>query len=108
MRPTRAIFIIKVELFHKVALILISSPLVAQDETVYRSLTELNRLIRSKQISPVELATHFIERAERIDPQLFAFVTFTKDLAIEQAREAERRAMRGKLRSPIDGIPWGV
>jgi Asp-tRNA(Asn)/Glu-tRNA(Gln) amidotransferase A subunit family amidase len=80
---------------------------VARD-LVYRPVADLSRLIRGRQISPVELTKSYLERARALDGQLFAFVTFTEDLAIEQARDAERRAMKGKLRSPLDGIPWGV
>jgi aspartyl-tRNA(Asn)/glutamyl-tRNA(Gln) amidotransferase subunit A len=75
---------------------------------VYRPVAELSRLIRGRQISPVELTKSYLERARALDGQLFAFVTFTENLAMEQARDAERRAMKGKLRSPLDGIPWGV
>src|SRR6185436_4892745 len=46
--------------------------------------------------------------AKKHDPQLFAFVTFTEDLAMAQARIAEREALKGKFRSPLHGIPWGV
>src|SRR5947209_9310865 len=98
------------ELFHKLRFILITSPLVTRktEDSSYRSITELSRLIRTKQVSPVELTRSYIERAQTLDPQLLAFVTFTEDLAMDQARAAERRAMKGKLRSPVDGIPWGV
>jgi len=80
---------------------------VAHD-LVYRPVAELSRLIRGRHISPVELTKSYLERAQALDGQLFAFVTFTENLAMEQARDAERRAMKGKLRSPLDGIPWGV
>jgi Asp-tRNA(Asn)/Glu-tRNA(Gln) amidotransferase A subunit family amidase len=80
---------------------------VAHD-LLYRPAAELSRLIRTRQLSPVELTKSYLERARALDGQLFAFVTFTEDLAMEQARDAERRAMKGKLRSPLDGIPWGV
>src|SRR5436190_5041378 len=75
---------------------------------LYRPVCELARMIRAKQISPVELTTEYIERAKELDPQLLAFVTFTEDLAMAQARAAERDALRGRLRSPLHGIPWGV
>jgi len=80
---------------------------VIQD-LLYRPISELAQLIRAKQISPVELTRQYIERAKQLDPQLFAFVTFTEDLAMAQARAAESEAMKGKLRSVLQGIPWGV
>src|SRR5438067_379529 len=75
---------------------------------LYRPVSELARLIRAKQISPVELTSQYIERARKLDPQLYAFVTLTEDLAMTQARGAEREAMRGRFRGPLHGIPWGV
>jgi Asp-tRNA(Asn)/Glu-tRNA(Gln) amidotransferase A subunit family amidase len=107
MKPIRTTSIIQVELFHTLAFILITLPIVAS-HIPYRSITELGRLIRTKQVSPVELARNHIERSRSVDPQLLAFVLFTEDLAMEQARAAEHRMMKGKLRSPLDGIPWGV
>jgi aspartyl-tRNA(Asn)/glutamyl-tRNA(Gln) amidotransferase subunit A len=80
---------------------------VASDLT-YRPISELSRLIRARQLSPVELTTQYIERARKVDPQLLAFVTLTADLALAQARVAERDAMNGKFRSPLHGIPWGA
>src|SRR5438067_533789 len=65
-------------------------------------------MIRAKQVSPVELTAEYIKRAQKLDPQLFAFVTFTEDLAMAQARTAESEAMKGRVRSPLHGIPWGV
>ena len=107
MQPISTFSITQAKLFHKLPFILITSPLV-NGEALYQSITELSRLIRTKQVSPVELARSYIERAQTLDSQLFAFVTFTEELAMDQARGAERRAMKGKLRSPVDGIPWGV
>jgi amidase len=78
------------------------------DDLPYRSVAELSYLIHTKRVSPVELARMHLERAQKLDPHLFAFVTFTEDLAMEQARAAERSATKGKLRSRVDGIPWGV
>lgn len=77
-------------------------------DTLYRPVSELVRMIRAKQVSPVELTIHYIERAGKLDPQLLAFVTFTEDFALSQARAAERDVMRGKLRGPLHGIPWGA
>jgi len=64
-------------------------------------------MIRARQISPVELTAEYFKRAEKLDPQLFAFVTFSEDLAMAQARAAEREVMKGKFRGPLHGIPWG-
>ena len=76
--------------------------------TLYKSLAELRRLLRARHVSPVELTREYIQRAKRLDPQLFAVVTFTEDLAMSQARTAEAEIMKGKFRGPLHGIPWGA
>src|SRR5919199_1870526 len=70
--------------------------------------TELGRLIRSRELSPVELTDAVLERLERLNPTLKAFLTVTADLAREQARAAEERAWRGELIGPLDGIPYSL
>ncbi|PYR97143.1 MAG: hypothetical protein DMG12_24750 [Acidobacteria bacterium] len=75
---------------------------------LYKSVAELNRMLRAKHVSPVELTREYIKRAERLDPQLFAVVTFTEELAMSQARAAEAEIMKGKIRGRLHGIPWGA
>ena len=69
---------------------------------------ELGRLIRSRELSPVEIAETVLARVERLNPVLNAFLTPTPELALEQARAAEKRAMAGTLLGPIDGIPVSI
>ena len=61
---------------------------------------ELGRMIRARDVSPVEIAEAVLARIERLNPTLNAFLTVTSDLALDQARAAEARAMRGELRGP--------
>ncbi len=46
--------------------------------------------IRRRELSPVELTEHYLRRTERLDAELGAFITVTPELALEQARAAER------------------
>ncbi|QVQ51909.1 amidase [Spiractinospora alimapuensis] len=55
---------------------------------------ELAGEVRAKTLSPVDITEHFLNRIDRIDDHLGAFITVTKDLALEQARNAEARVMR--------------
>lgn len=67
--------------------------------------------IRSGELSPVEIATHYLERIERLNERTGAFYTVTSDLALEQARAAERRAAEsrrdggGAELPPLTGVP---
>jgi Asp-tRNA(Asn)/Glu-tRNA(Gln) amidotransferase A subunit family amidase len=74
----------------------------------YTSALDLGTMIRAREISPVEIATAVLERIERLNPTLNAFLTVTPDLALEHARAAEARALRGDLLGPIDGIPVSI
>ena len=78
------------------------------EDILFKSIGELGAMIRAREISPVELTRAYIERAKKLEPQLFAVVTFTEDLAMEQARAAEAEIMNGDYRGPLHGIPWGV
>ncbi len=74
----------------------------------YKSITELSELIRQKQVSPLELVTECLERIERLQPQLNAFITVTADQALQEARIAEREIQNGGWKGPLHGIPVGV
>jgi Asp-tRNA(Asn)/Glu-tRNA(Gln) amidotransferase A subunit family amidase len=81
---------------------------VEATELCFTPATELGRLIRSRALSPVELAEAVLARIARLNPKLNAYLTVTADLARAQARAAEERARRGELRGPLDGIPYSV
>ncbi|HET6669966.1 MAG TPA: amidase [Pyrinomonadaceae bacterium] len=69
------------------------------------SIREAGDLVRRKEISPVELTTACLQRIERLNPALNAFITVTAELAMAQAREAEAEVRRGRWRGPLHGIP---
>jgi len=72
------------------------------------SLTEAATLLREKQVSPVELTCACLERIERLDPTLRAFITVTADDALAQARAAETEIARGGWRGPLHGMPLAL
>ncbi|MFO0189430.1 MAG: amidase, partial [Alphaproteobacteria bacterium] len=63
------------------------------------------RDIAAKRISPVELMKDHLARSEKLNPALHAFIRFTPEIALEQARAAEARQAAGALHGPLDGIP---
>ena len=69
---------------------------------------ELGELVRTRKVSPVELAETFLDHLETIGPQLNAVVTVTRERAIQQARRAEEEIASGAYRGPLHGIPYGV
>jgi Asp-tRNA(Asn)/Glu-tRNA(Gln) amidotransferase A subunit family amidase len=78
------------------------------EELAFGKLTELAELVRTKQVSPVELTKMYLARLKKYGPALLCVVTLTEDLALKQAEEAEREIRRGKYRGPLHGIPCGV
>ena len=64
--------------------------------------------IRTRELSPVELVNTCLERIERINPKLNAFITILAEQAREQARMAESEIKAGKWRGALHGIPVGI
>src|SRR5690606_28227755 len=72
------------------------------------SATDLLVLIRSKQLSPVELVRASLERAEQLQPDLNCFITLCAEQALEKAQEAEQAIMMGRPLGRLHGIPYTV
>ena len=69
------------------------------------TLSEAASLVRARKVSPVELTQACLRRIEKLGPALNAFITVTSELALEQARAAEREIAHGRYRWPLHGIP---
>ena len=72
------------------------------------SIGETSELLRKRELSPVDLTKHCLERIEKLNPVLNAFITVTVELALAQARAAEAEILRGHWRGPLHGIPLGL
>ncbi len=64
--------------------------------------------IRQGSLSPVELARETLDRISKLQSTLNAFITVTEELALEQARRAEREIREGRDRGPLHGIPFAA
>jgi Asp-tRNA(Asn)/Glu-tRNA(Gln) amidotransferase A subunit family amidase len=71
-------------------------------------LTALAALIRTRQVSSMELTRLYLDRLRKYDPVLHCVVTLTDDLALKQAEQADREIAAGHYRGPLHGIPWGA
>src|SRR4051794_34665810 len=74
----------------------------------YLPLTELVDNRRRRALSPVELLRACLDRIERHNGALNAIVTLDAAGAMNAAREAERRLMRGDDLGPLGGVPFAV
>ena len=70
----------------------------------YASIEELAPRIRSGELSPVELTQASLDRIERLEPQLNAFLEVFTEGALAQAREAEAEIRSGSYKGPLHGI----
>lgn len=69
------------------------------------SIEQAARLLRRKEVSPVQLVEAALARIERLNPVLNAFITVAADRARREARNAQREIARGKWKGPLHGIP---
>ena len=71
----------------------------------YLTIREVGERLRRREVSPVELTSAILDRAERLDGPLNAFITITREQALAQARLAEQAILAGHDLGPLHGIP---
>jgi Asp-tRNA(Asn)/Glu-tRNA(Gln) amidotransferase A subunit family amidase len=82
---------------------------MASDELCWLSATDLAAQIRRRKISPVEVVDAVLDRIERLNGHLNAYVTVTADEARRAARAAERALGRRRATvGPLHGVPFSV
>ncbi len=69
-----------------------------------KTIAELSRQLAAREVSAVELTRAFLERIERLDGTLNAFITVDAERSLEQARAADERIAAGRA-GPLTGIP---
>ena len=74
----------------------------------FQPVRELSELVRTRRVSSVELAEAFLDRLDRLGPQLNVMVTVTRESALREARRADEEIGRGEYRGPLHGIPYGA
>jgi aspartyl-tRNA(Asn)/glutamyl-tRNA(Gln) amidotransferase subunit A len=77
-------------------------------DLVWESLSELARLIASKEVSPVEVAQAHLDRIAATDGKLKAYLTVTAESALEGARAAEAAVMAGGSLGALHGVPLAL
>ncbi len=80
----------------------------SEEDIAFLTLGELGYLIKTKQLSPIELTEIYLKRLKEFGPKLFCVITLTEDLAREQAKRAHEEIQKGKYRGPLHGIPYGI
>jgi Asp-tRNA(Asn)/Glu-tRNA(Gln) amidotransferase A subunit family amidase len=78
------------------------------DDLAFLPITELAALIRTRRVSSLELTKLYLERLRHYDPEFHCVVSYTEELALRQAAQADREIAAGRYRGPLHGIPWGA
>ncbi|MBV9157078.1 MAG: amidase [Acidobacteriaceae bacterium] len=78
------------------------------EDILYLPIRELQAHLRKHSFSATELARSYLDRSRRIGSKLNAYVTITEELALEQARVADREILAGHHRGPLHGIPYAL
>lgn len=80
----------------------------SDEDLAFLPVTELAALLRTRQVTSLELTKLYLARLKQYDKLLHCVVTLTEDLAIEQAQRADREIATGRYRGSLHGIPWGA
>ena len=85
-----------------------ATSLPAKDEDIaFAPVAQLSRWIEKRQLTSERLTRIYLERLDRFNPKLRCAITITRDLALQQAKQADEQIAAGKYRGPLHGIPWG-
>jgi Asp-tRNA(Asn)/Glu-tRNA(Gln) amidotransferase A subunit family amidase len=79
-----------------------------RDDLSWYTVHQLAELLRTRQITSVELTQFFLGRLKKYDPQFHFVITYTDSLAMEQARRADAEIAAGHYRGLLHGIPYGA
>jgi aspartyl-tRNA(Asn)/glutamyl-tRNA(Gln) amidotransferase subunit A len=72
------------------------------------SIQQAHELLSSRKISSEELTRAYLDRVQRLDPQIKSYVTVSEKLALEQAQEADQRIKTGEGLTLLTGIPYSA
>ena len=77
-------------------------------EIFYKTISELESMLDSKEISAVELAKAVIERKNSVDGKVGAFLSANEDELLAEASISDSLRAEGKKRGALEGIPIGL
>lgn len=84
-------------------------PMPADDRDIaFAPVSRLARWMETRRLTSERLTRLYLDRLEHFDPQLRCVITLTRDLALQQAQQADREIAAGHYRGALHGIPWGA
>jgi len=72
------------------------------------SACEIGRLVRAKELSPFEVVSDMLHRIHALDPKINSFIRVLDEVALADAKTAQKEIMGGKWRGPLHGVPFAV
>ena len=78
------------------------------EDVAFWPITQLAQLIKTRQVTSVELTGMYLARLHKYNDKLNCVVTFLDDVAMSQAKQADAEIAAGKYKGPLHGIPWGA
>ncbi|MHA6246531.1 amidase [Pontibacter sp. CAU 1760] len=79
-----------------------------KEELAFYSVPQLAELVRTQQITSEELTRFYLDRLKKYGPTLQCVTTLTEELALQQARQADKEIKAGRYKGMLHGIPFGV
>lgn len=76
-------------------------------EIIFSDATKLAELIRTKEVSPVEVVQAHLDRIAAVNPKINAIVTLA-DGALKAAKAVEAAVLAGDEIGPLHGVPFTV
>ena len=77
-------------------------------DILYAPVRRQAELLRTKKLTSVYLTEAYLQRLTKIGPKFGAVVTVTRELAMKQAKQADKEIRDGKYRGMLHGIPYGA
>jgi Asp-tRNA(Asn)/Glu-tRNA(Gln) amidotransferase A subunit family amidase len=78
------------------------------EDVAFWPVRHLAELVRTKQVTSVDLTEMYLARLHRYNAKLNNVVTFLDDVGLAEARRADAEIAAGKYKGPLHGIPWGA
>jgi Asp-tRNA(Asn)/Glu-tRNA(Gln) amidotransferase A subunit family amidase len=78
------------------------------EDTAFWPVRRLAELVRSRQVTSVQLTQMYLDRLKRHGPVLECVITLTEERALASAQRADAEIAAGDYRGLLHGIPWGA
>jgi Asp-tRNA(Asn)/Glu-tRNA(Gln) amidotransferase A subunit family amidase len=78
------------------------------EDVAFWSVGDLAELLRTRQVTSMELTAMYLERLKQYGPELECVISLTEQRAMEAARKADAEIANGRYRGPLHGMPYGA